>query len=242
MGWFLAFLAVLVALGLLRAGIGSIDALERENRLVESQMRTERTYREALDARVQEMRRFRHDVNGLLRAVEAAKAEGVEEEERRAGASDAEVAEDANDSLPLLTAIIAFKHNQCERVDIAFSCEIVEGFAERVAACALGETDLCAIVQNLLENAYEASLDVARDTGPLVALRLGAGEAEGLIIEVRNRIAASEMPSFETTKPNPDQHGIGMRIVEETARKHGGALVFVFDPLTRILTARVVIP
>lgn len=51
-------------------GLRVIESIERENRLVEAELQASQLYRESLDSRVEQVCRYRHDADGLLRALE----------------------------------------------------------------------------------------------------------------------------------------------------------------------------
>lgn len=311
MGWLLALLLGVTVLMLLGVGVTLVQNLERENRFAESQLRMERMYDETLEARVEEMRRFRHDVNGLLQAVEfsqgvhagadagadedagmgehvgadtgadagigervgadagagedadmgervgadtgagedtsTAMSAATGETQRASAAGDAENAGVdregsgmAQDAYPLVDAIIRLKRSQCAQSHVAFSCDVATSFGKRARLAGIAEADACAVVQNLLDNAYEASLRVEPESERMVSARLSAQESL-LVVEVTNRIAEAAVPTFQTTKPNPEQHGIGLRVVGDIVQKYGGELQRDFDSDARLLTMRVML-
>ena len=70
----LALLAAVAISGLLIAGLGvyAVERLESENEILEAEVESSRMYQEALGRRIEQVRRYRHDADGLLRAIEHA--------------------------------------------------------------------------------------------------------------------------------------------------------------------------
>ena len=311
MVWAVMFLALVVLLVLFGAGLNAVDVAGRDNRLEAARLRSEQMYREALETRTQDVRRFRHDVNGLLQAIEfagedrgagsgegacaasiadawegaavlgaatvsvagaVAAVDGVEgvgvastpELDGATGAVCAPISEgnskpaivafasagpcprsfafavssSIRKSFPLVAAIIGLKLSQCAEAGIDFRGDVADDFAEAAAAAGASEADLCALVQNLLENAYEENLRIADPAQRAMELRMiGAGGVA--VVEVANRTASDERPTFQTSKAHPDSHGVGLRVVDQIAAKFGTDPHVSFDPQARTIRIRV---
>ena len=230
----LIMLAVLVILGL---GLRFVENLESENRAVEAQLRSAQMYDEAFEARMKEMQRFRHDVNGLLQTIEyESKVRAVDSGIGLSGAEQASCRE--SDSL--VDALLGLKRAQCDSACIAFESDVKEGWRALAQEREIEEADVQAVVQNLLQNAYEASLEVLPETNRLIDCRMDDWDGK-LRIEVTNRIASDVVPTFETTKSNPEQHGVGLKVVEDIVTSYGGSKTVDFDPQARLLTIRVML-
>lgn len=251
MVWAVMFLALVVLLVLFGAGLNAVDVAGRDNRLEAARLRSEQMYREALETRTQDVRRFRHDVNGLLQAIEfAGEDRGAGSGEGACAASIADAWEGAavldaaavsasiRKSFPLVAAIIGLKLSQCAEAGIDFRGDVADGFAEAAVAAGVSEADLCALVQNLLENAYEENLRIADPAQRAMELRMtGAGGVA--VVEVANRTASDERPTFQTSKAHPDSHGVGLRVVDQVAAKFGTDPHVSFDPQARTIRIRV---
>ena len=237
MAWLILALIEVAMLAVLVFGLRFVENLERENRAVEAQLRAVRFYDEALDRRMKEMQRFRHDVNGLLQAVEHAsnieRAGGVPKENDAVGDS-------ADKQGLLLDALLSLKQAECAQAGIEFSCGVTDDGRECMRERGVKEADVQAVAQNLLQNAYEASLLVTPASQRIIAFHLDK-QGEKLAIEVSNRIASDDVPSFKTGKPNPEEHGVGLQVVDGIVESYGGTKCVDFDPKTRMLTIRVLL-
>ena len=227
-------IAVLIVLGL---GLQIVANLESENRAVEAQLHAAQMYDEAFDAHMKEMQRFRHDVSGLLQAIEY--------ESKARTASDGICSNEVDQAFArkpdsLVDALLALKQAQCESAQIAFSSDVDAGWRMFAQERGIEEVDVQAVAQNLLQNAYEASFEVFPESSRLIGFRMDDSDGK-LRIEVTNRIVSDEMPTFETTKSNPKQHGVGLKVVEDIVTSYGGGKDIAFDPLTRLLTVRVML-
>ncbi len=230
--WLLLILVTIAVLLILGLGLHYVENLESENRAVEAQLRAIQMYDEALETRMREMQRFRHDVNGLLQAIEYESMARVAD-----GNSGASEVCRASGQKPdsLVDSLVELKRAQCSSAGIAFSSEIDAAWRAVAQRRGIEEADVQAVVQNLLQNAFEASLEVFPESDRLIEIRMGEKDGK-LRIEVTNRTESDEAPMFETTKSNPEQHGIGLRVVEDVAKSYGGSKSAAFDPQTRLLT------
>ena len=235
--WLLSILIALTVLITLVSGLRLVENLESENRAVEAQLHAVRMYDEAFDERVKEMRRFRHDVNGLLQAIEyESKTRGVGDH-----IGSGEIAElYGSNSRSLVDALVELKCAQCKDAGIAFECSIDEGWRVCMQERGIEETDVQAVAQNLLQNAYEASLEILPESDRLIRFSIDSCDGK-LRIETMNRIASDVMPTFETTKADSEQHGIGLAVVKDIVTSYNGSKDALFDPETRLLTMRVML-
>lgn len=236
MTWLLSLLTVLAVLAMLRLGLHLVEDLESQNRIVEAQLNAAQLYDKALEERAKEMRRFRHDVNGLLQAIEFSRFEAAEAD----NATD-KPESPTKGALPLVDAVLQLKRRQCAQASMPFICEIDDGSLAAVRYIGIDEDDLCAIVQNLLENAFEESLGVQPTSEHIIEFHMKALSSTRLRISVRNRTASSQEPTFQTTKQDADHHGIGLQTVRTLVREHGGSLTHDFDSDQRLLTMCVTI-
>ena len=243
----LTVIAVLASIMAFSSLFKLAERLEEENRLLTMSIETSRIYKEALDEKVREIRKFRHDAVGLLQAIDMydpGSGPGAAVQYRK---SDAEVnGRNVRSCMPLLEAIIELKRNQCDEAGIGFACpdEIPEhwtmpGMPE--------ETDLCLLIQNLLENAYEACLRIDDPAKRLMELSLGNDpgsdgdeEMPAAWVRVVNSIDEKEKVSFFTGKSDRELHGIGLRIVDDIVKKYNGEKIVRTDTDEHRITVEVI--
>lgn len=233
-----------VLLSLLSLGVRAVDSLERENRLAEAEIEASRIYQKSLETRVEEVRRYRHDADGLLRAVEQV----MRSEDMAAGefeeSSGMQGFSDDRMSLSLARAAVDLHVRQCAESDIAFECEVANELPALASERDVGETDLCIVLQNLLDNAFEENEGIPLEPGTnarYMSLRMGEDEQGRLRIAVSNRTASSAPPVLRTQKANPELHGVGLRAIEDIAHSHSGSVESSFDAESRMFTVTVVL-
>lgn len=221
-------------------GILAVDRLESENEILEAEIESSHMYQEALGQRIEQVRRYRHDADGLLRAIEHAlhrsETSSVDEGERIAG--EDEYPELWDGAYPLVQAAIDLHKRQCVESGIPFLCSIAEDFGRGIADCGMEEAELCIVLQNLLDNAYEANCRIDARVEPRFAPMMSLDarvDGRRLVLEVANRTASSEQPSLRTSKPQRELHGVGLMVVQDVARKHGGTVTASFDADARVM-------
>lgn len=124
---------------------------------------------------------------------------------------------------PVLDAVLNAKSAQCSMKGIPIDMKVL--LSQKIE---LPAEDLCAILCNLIDNAVEAS-----EHAPVKDIRVEVKAAKGCLwIKVSNRYPCDpreKNPALATTKENPEQHGMGMQIVRDLAKKHGGQFRFTFE-------------
>lgn len=193
------------------------DGIEEENRMIESGIESARMYNEALEERTKTVRRLRHDAMGLLQAIEGIRS-GLD---RTKLPGDAVMPCRHVFGMPLLDAVISLKQDQCDAAGIRFEIA-VSGFTDASHVQAADEADLCLLIQNLLENAYEANLRIEDPHERYLSLTASADRGK-ILVSVANRIDSGEKLSFITRKSNPELHGIGMKVIDEIQTKYNGS-------------------
>lgn len=90
---------------------------------------------------------------------------------------------------------------------------------------AIRDTDLAALLSNLLNNALEASVQVSQ---PLLDVHIYPAKGY-LCISIRNRAdmdALRRNPLLQTTKKHPEAHGLGLEIVRQIVDRYHGVATF----------------
>lgn len=205
------------------------DSLEEENRMLETSMESVRMYNEALEQRTEKIRRLRHDTLGLLQAIESAGEKSGEMKNRSAGQDQLSTL-----NMPLLDAIIKLKTEQCRKNRIKFDTEYKEEDAH-IKKELPDETDICLLIQNMLDNAYEANLRISEKEKREIALRVGM-DKDALTVLTSNSLPKDEKLNFSTKKANPELHGIGTKVIDEIIRKYEGTKAVIKDDKSHVLT------
>lgn len=240
-----ALFVLLVALFALGAGIKAVEAAELENQIAEMELAATRSYGAFLDERVERVRRYRHDVVGLLRAIELASGEGDGREgSDEAGRSDASSARAGRQypepqAYPLSNAVVWLNRRRCAEASLPFDCELEEGWEQCAMERNMIDSDLAVLFQNALDNAYEASMRIEDEGQRRMSLKVFSRKEAELRIEVANGVDSPYMPSFRTRKATPGNHGVGMRIIADVTAKYRGRRSVALDPRTHVLTVTI---
>nr|MBR4280951.1 GHKL domain-containing protein [Clostridia bacterium] len=90
---------------------------------------------------------------------------------------------------------------------------------------AIRDSDLSALLSNLLNNALEASAQI---NDPAIGIHIYPAKGY-LCISIRNRAdvdALRKNPLLQTTKEHPEAHGLGLEVVREIAERYHGMVDF----------------
>jgi Signal transduction histidine kinase regulating citrate/malate metabolism len=80
--------------------------------------------------------------------------------------------------------------------------------------------DLCVVLGNMLDNAVEASKKVKIAEDRYILIKIHSDES-ALFIHILNHME-NEVVRLQSTKPNPDYHGIGLTNIARMCEKYGG--------------------
>ena len=246
----IAYLVVAIAavffLAIIGLGVRVVESTEAENDRLAREIEASRMYRESLGTRIEQVRRYRHDADSLLRAIEHASAQDAPGDAgTRSFDSAAKRAPELPDArYPLAQAALDLHKRQCAEAGIPFVCRVADDVGQVLAARGIDDSDVCIVLQNLLDNAYEANclIEPGGDErfGRMMAISARTAQNR-LQLEVRNRTATSEQPTFRSQKAQRPLHGVGMMVVDEIAKKHGGTMSVSFDSPSRVLAVRVLL-
>ena len=120
----------------------------------------------------------------------------------------------------IVNQVINIKYATARRLGIPFEIEAV-----LPPQLAIPDHLLCSVLSNLLDNAIEASEQIA---DPAVFMKIHTVKGY-LSVTVKNRIEpwqAEPAKSRRTTKEQPHLHGLGLSIVEDTVKKYNGISSF----------------
>lgn len=138
---------------------------------------------------------------------------------------------------PILSTLLGEKARRCAQQQIAFHC-----VTQLDSLAPLEGLDLCAIVSNALDNAIEASERLESPARREISVRLIRRDAF-LVFRFENAydgVLHAEQGRLLSLKPNPQEHGIGLRSIEACVHKYGGDMVMQTDGGRFVL--KIVIP
>lgn len=132
---------------------------------------------------------------------------------------------------------IALCHSGNDVIDAIINCKAEEAKAAHIAfhyhalfaqpAC-VDPVDICAILSNQIANALEACSQIADEKQRLVEVHIWQQTENMAFFKVVNTAAfhppANGKKFFSTKRDSSGPHGLGMRIIQETARKYQGEL------------------
>ncbi len=118
----------------------------------------------------------------------------------------------------VVDALFYYKEQRAEKSGIAWRMRSsLSGFPET------DEYDLCVLIGNMLDNAIEECERLPREQR-FVETRMGM-EKGFLVLEVTNRTAMKSVREMkQSRKEEPEQHGFGLKNMEEIVRERNGVL------------------
>lgn len=124
---------------------------------------------------------------------------------------------------PLVDAMVGVQIDRARRAGIYLEHELGAVPAE----LAIVDSDLAAVLMNLLDNAIEGCERLAGGAARWISLQLWYDEVQGLIVICTN--ASPPVTDLATTKKEKAAHGHGVQILRETAKRYGGNVDFTSD-------------
>ena len=86
--------------------------------------------------------------------------------------------------------------------------------------------DICSIFYNMLENALE-SVQMLEPSDRIISLKVFA---VGNMVRISSyNTSGNARPQFETAKPDPENHGFGLKSMAMTVRQHGGEMKYALE-------------
>lgn len=220
-----------IGLVLVTIWLGISDKKEIESReksiIFEAYLETQKEYYEGLLQQEEKMRRFRHDMNAHLIALQAYASNGetknIQEYLNRM------VSESAINSVRKYTgnrivdAIITQLKECAERKEISFE---VQGYLQEESA--EKSYDLCAIISNLLKNSIEACEKIDNPLERNIVLKVAMYDKTTYIVvknSIKDKILIKEKYP-QSTKNVSLYHGLGYGNLENIVNRYSGKIEF----------------
>lgn len=223
---FFSHLAIcLIALLLMCMAAGYVFGMDRlytEQRSKE-QYRSQVDFYKMLEEQYRQMERLRHDMRNHLISLQ-----GLWDNQEwdkmgyylgnmtEAGSIDAN--EEATGS-KAVDALLYSKRKQAEKACITWECEV-----QISQDCGIEEFDICVLLGNILDNALEACERLPKDTSGYIHIRVCTIK-KYLLLEVKNPTDMKDLDEIRyTRKEQPEEHGLGILNIHETAEKYNGVV------------------
>lgn len=136
----------------------------------------------------------------------------------------------------IINAIINRYMMLCKDKSIDFYCDVRD-----IDFSFISNSNLTSILDNLLENAFEAAKD---STNKTIELTIRKTNVNFIVIQLEN--TCSKSPSIkkgelQTTKANKDIHGYGIKSIKRIIKDYDGMMSHSYDSKTMIFTFTVVL-
>lgn len=200
-----------------------MDKLYTEQQRKE-QYRSQVDFYKMLEEQYRQLERLRHDMKnhlismqGLWKNRDWEKLGSYLERMMEAG----NIAEnEAATGSKAMDALLYRKRKQAEEGHITWDCEM-----QMLDQCGnIEEFDLCVLMGNILDNALEACERLSAEEDRYISVRCCKWK-QYLLLEVKNSTNLQTVVAIgHTQKEQPEEHGIGMMNIRETAQKYNGVV------------------
>lgn len=196
-------------------------SLQRQQDSLQLQLAASRQQREQLAVMEQQTAAHRHDMRHHLALIGGYLSDGSTE---KAMAYLTEVQRD-------LDSITPKRFCQHETMNLIFSAFEAKAAAVEVALqiqaqvpahLPMGDTELCALLSNLLENAIRAASAVPDGRARTVTVTAKQSDNNRLLLRIENPYAGQVQMKDGLPRTNQEGHGYGVPNVESILEKHGG--------------------
>lgn len=225
-GILLAVFSLVIDFSLVYLVNGMLQKLrvEKELAALYTQRSTEQKYVEIAEQNLEEIEAIRQDMGDRLKAIYDLAGSGDSREKIR------EMLDFSSDHLKssairrhcensVVNAILTIKLQSAREKDIAMEseCSIPEEMGIEMI-------DLCSLFTNLIDNAIEACEKIAEKEKRSLSVRAGL-RGGYLTVKVENTYAQApvkEKGRILTSKQDKDNHGYGLKLVEDIVKKYNG--------------------
>lgn len=240
---FMALCVVLLLVALLIAG--KYQAEHESNALLSMSNSLMETNYENLHQSQQDFAKLNHDfihhIRVLQRYAEQENLKGIQEyssELLNEISHNAEACKSGNDAVD---AVVNFKLSEAKSIPLTFSYQINFAVPLRIDS-----VDICAILANQLDNAFDACLLIPSEKERQVILHIWQPSDGTILFQVSNTCVENPLVKdreLHTTKTdNSKQHGLGILSIRRSVSKYDGTLENVYKDGRFISTASLSLP
>lgn len=216
---------------------------EKSEQIIQNNMEKQRidlnnNYYEILDKQNENMHILIHDMRNHLGIIS-----GIAENDE---VTDyiGEICDDMNKYLivkqsgnKMLDIILGKYTVMCESNNIKFSTNTITSNIDFIQ-----ETDLSAMVSNMLDNAFEAAKGSENAFIEFASYTLDKKSSVISVLNSSSRAPKSEKQSLLTIKDNKDSHGFGTKSIKKAAGKYSGSYSWFYDEEKKVFHSMVMMP
>jgi len=136
----------------------------------------------------------------------------------------------------LVNVIINRYASLCKKDHIELICDI-----RSIDFSSISESDLTSLLDNLLENSYEAAISSGNK---FIDLKIDTFNENYIVFSIKNSCDKAPKKAngrFLSSKENPQSHGIGIKSIKRIATKYNGHTKFDYNADKNIFSAQVVL-
>ena len=201
--------------------------VKRENDLLTSQLSLQETSIKNLENAYNRTRTFRHDIKNHLLTMNILAENGDIEEIKKYLKEMSGIIDES--SYVRITGISAVDAILNEKLYEAQSYNITTNYdVMNMEKNSIKPVDMCIILSNALDNAIEANQTIDDPDGRYIKLKM-YGDGTYTVISVMN--PTDKIPvkgsgnSYVTSKKDNENHGFGLKSIENTAKKYDGEML-----------------
>ena len=201
--------------------------IKRENDLLTSQLSLQETSIKNLENAYNRTRTFRHDIKNHLLTMNILAENGDIEEIKKYLKEMSGIIDES--SYVRITGISAVDAILNEKLYEAQSYNITTNYdVMNMEKNSIKPVDMCIILSNALDNAIEANQTIDDPDGRYIKLKM-YGDGTYTVISVMN--PTDKIPvkgsgnSYITSKKDNENHGFGLKSIENTAKKYDGEML-----------------
>ena len=195
---------------------------QRERDILKDEMRAVTEYYSATEQRIEEIYKLKHEINNylsLLNLGEEIKAVTQALEDRTQNLIGEKFCDNK-----VLNIILNNMSDLCKANSIKFNCAVLIS-----NVISIDELDLCSCFYNLLDNAINANVGNPNNGNAFVSIKASI-IGNFMIIKQSNsfynKIETNRRGEFITSKDAKDNHGFGLKIIEDICERYDGYCEF----------------
>ena len=201
--------------------------IKRENDLLTSQLSLQETSIKNLENAYNRTRTFRHDIKNHLLTMNILAENGDIDEIKKYLKEMSGIIDES--SYVRITGISAVDAILNEKLYEAQSYNITTNYdVMNMEKNSIKPVDMCIILSNALDNAIEANQTIDDPDGRYIKLKM-YGDGPYTVISVMNPTdkipVKSSGNSYITSKKDNENHGFGLKSIENTAKKYDGEML-----------------